>query len=122
MFSFIISVFVLGLNGPKLSLFPQFPFGLSCLSSFVSVFCQSFVVSLPAFVIDTALFDIDQQKLKTHKETDVLKDSQSSQTRTTINFSSKVFMKAQILMCVFMPLQHVFLHYSNNYMFKLQHK
>lgn len=55
------------------------PFSLSFLSSFVSLFCQSFVVGLPAFVIDTALFDIDQQKLNIHKETDLRKDSQSKQ-------------------------------------------
>ncbi len=51
---------------------------LSFLASFVSLFCQSFVVGLTAFVIDTAfqtVFDIDQQKLKSHKETDVRKDS-----------------------------------------------
>lgn len=91
---------------------------LSFIASFDSLFCLSFVVGLTAFVIDTAVFDIDQQKLKSHKETDVRKDSQSSHTSTTMNCSSKVFMKAQILMCVFMPLQHGF----SALLQKLQHK
>lgn len=79
-------------------------------------------VSLHLSLILLCLILINKSSISTKKQIYGKIPKASSQTSKTINCSSKVFMKAQILMCVYMPLQHVFLHYSNNYMFKLQHK